>query len=410
MKDTMALRRKRAELVAQGRAIIDAADAEKRELTAEEGEQWDRIMAEVKKLGAEIDREEQMQALERETTGSLGTVAARQERPGGAAPENHNPRATDEYRAAYARFLRGGAAALRPDDFKALQADVDTAGGYIKTPQQFLTQLLKKLDDTLFIRRLATKFQVEKADSLGVPVLDSDPADAEWTTELATGGETDMAFGKRELKTYPLAKRIKLSNKLLRQAVIDVEALVRDRLAYKFGVAEEKAFMTGDGVGKPLGIFVASANGISTARDVSDGNTATSITFDGLKSAKYALKQSYWRNAQWAFHRDAVAQLAKIKDNEGQYIWSDSVRDGEPDRLLGFPVNMSEYIPNTFTTGMYVGVLADFSYYWIVDSLDMTIQRLVELYAETNQVGFIGRRELDGAPVLEEAFVRVKLA
>ena len=70
----------------------------------------------------------------------------------------------------------------------------------------------------------------------------------------------------------------------------------------------------------------------------------------------------------------------------------------------------SEWAPNTFTTGEYVGLLGDFSHYWIADALSMQIQRLNELYAETNQVGFIGRLETDGAPVLEEAFVRVKLA
>jgi Phage capsid family len=62
------------------------------------------------------------------------------------------------------------------------------------------------------------------------------------------------------------------------------------------------------------------------------------------------------------------------------------------------------------STGEYVGLLGDFSHYWIADALSMQIQRLNELYAETNQVGFIGRLETDGAPVLEEAFVRVKLA
>jgi HK97 family phage major capsid protein len=71
---------------------------------------------------------------------------------------------------------------------------------------------------------------------------------------------------------------------------------------------------------------------------------------------------------------------------------------------------MSEYAPNTFTTGLYVGLIGDWSQYWIVDALDLTIQRLVELYAETNQTGFIGRMETDGAPVLAEAFARVKLA
>jgi len=74
------------------------------------------------------------------------------------------------------------------------------------------------------------------------------------------------------------------------------------------------------------------------------------------------------------------------------------------------PISMSEYAPSTLTTGLYVGILGDFSNYWIADALDMQVQRLVELYAEANQVGFIGRLETDGMPVLEEAFSRVKLA
>jgi HK97 family phage major capsid protein len=57
-----------------------------------------------------------------------------------------------------------------------------------------------------------------------------------------------------------------------------------------------------------------------------------------------------------------------------------------------------------------VGVLGDFSFYWIADAMTMEMQRLVELYATTNQIGLIGRLESDGMPVLGEAFVRVKLA
>jgi HK97 family phage major capsid protein len=71
---------------------------------------------------------------------------------------------------------------------------------------------------------------------------------------------------------------------------------------------------------------------------------------------------------------------------------------------------MSEYAPNTFTASQYVGILGDFSYVWIADSLQMEMQRLEELFASTNQVGLIGRLESDGMPVLSEAFVRVKLA
>jgi HK97 family phage major capsid protein len=242
-----------------------------------------------------------------------------------------------------------------------------------------------------------------------MPYLAADPDDADWTSELGTGNEDGaMSFGKRELTPKPLAKRIKVSNKLLRLNP-DVEQLVIDRLAYKFAVSYEKAGMTGSGANQPLGVFTASANGISTGRDVSTDNAQTAFTADGLKNAKYTLKAGYWARAKWVFHRDGVKMLAKLKDGEGRYLWQNSVQLGQPDMYDGVPVFTSEYAPNTFTSGLYVGIIGDFSYYHTADALDFSIQRLNELYAATNQTGFIGRLESDGMPVLEEAFVRVKL-
>ncbi len=316
----------------------------------------------------------------------------------------------DQFRKRYG-FLRRGLSNLIDPEVRALQADNDTAGGYVAAPQQFVAQLIKAVDDAVVIRGLATITRMDKAESLGVPSLDADPADADWTAEVDTGSEdTAMAFGKRELKPYPLAKRIKVSNKLLRVASIDVEAIVRNRLAYKFSVSEEKAFMTGSGANQPLGVFTASTDGIPTSRDVSTGNSATAIGADGLIEAKHALKPQYWGRSRWIFHRDALKQIRKLKDGNGDYLWQAGITNGQPDRILEVPYLLSEYAPNTFTTGLYVGIIGDFSFYWIAEALDIQIQRLVELYAEKNQTGFIGRIEVDGAPVLAEAFARVKLA
>ena len=404
MEKILEMRQKRAKLIKLARELVDRAEEEKRPLTAEEEQQYSKIMSEVEELRKAIEREERLYALEKEITQPRGTVAAGKDQPG----DGRSGQLAEETRAAFDRFLRAGVQALDSREIRALQAGVDTAGGYLVPPQYFVNQLIKAIDDMVFIRPLATKFVLDRAESLGVPVLESDISDADWTSELATGTEdTTMAFGKRELTPHPLAKRIRVSNKLLRQSAIDVEALVRDRLAYKFAVAEEKAFLMGDGVGKPLGVFTVSDQGIDATRDVVVG---TDVTMDGLIAAKYALKQQYWRRAAWLFHRSVVERIAKLKDERGQYIWRESTRVGEPDRLLGFPVLMSEYAPHTFATGEYIGILGDFSAYWIVEALDMQIQRLTELYAEANQVGFIARREVDGMPVLKEAFVRLKLA
>lgn len=143
---------------------------------------------------------------------------------------------------------------------------------------------------------------------------------------------------------------------------------------------------------------------------MSTGNTVTEIRCDGLIEAKYTLLPNYWDRARWMFHRDGVKQIRKLKDGEGQYIWRAGIAGDRGDTILDIPVLMSEYVPHTFTTGLYVGILGDFSYYWIADALAMTIQTLTELYAATNQNGYILRKETDGMPALDEAFVRVALA
>ena len=400
------LKEKRANLIHESRTMLDAAENEKRDFTGEEETKYQRIDADIDKLETQIQREERQMERERD----LGEKEDRkEEKKEGKEDRKLSTRETQEYRDAYAKFLLEGRSALSETEIRAMQADSDIGGGYLVTPQEMVMQLIKDVDNSVYMRQVSNVIQLTSAKSLGVPTLDKDVDDADWTAELKTGKETEMELGKRELRPHPLAKRAKVSNTLLRNSNMGVEQLVRERLAYKFGVAEEKAFLTGDGNQKPLGIFVASDNGISTDRDVSEGNTATQIKADGLMEAKYSLKEAYMSRARWMFHRDAIKQIRKLKDGNGQYLWQPGISGGAPDRILENPYTMSEYVPNTFSTGNYVGIIGDFQYYWIAEALDMAIQRLVELYAETNQTGFIGRMELDGMPVLEEAFSRVKL-
>jgi HK97 family phage major capsid protein len=417
----------RAQHIADARKILDAAEAEKRSLSQEEQNSYDGLLDKASALQATIDRRQQQDALETSLRDSYqpGADASGEGDGDGPAyefrsralqclnetgiPEAMQRRGRPEYQRAFTRWAADGLA-IGADDQRALQADNETLGGALVAPLQMVDRLIQAVDNAVYIRQWATVLPLTEAASLGAVSLDTDPADPTWTSEIGSVGEdSSMALGRRELAPNLLAKLIKVSRRLLRLAP-NAEDLVVSRLAYKFGVTFEANTLTGNGAKQPLGVFTASSDGISTGRDVSTGNTTTSIQFDGLIEAKYTLKQQYWPRAKWLFHRDGMKQIAKLKDGDGQYIWRESVRAGEPDRVLGVPAFMSEYAPSTFTTGLYVGILGDFSYYWIVDSLAMEMQRLQELYARTNQVGLIGRMESDGQPVLEEAFVRVKLA
>ena len=407
MKNTVEMRQQRAKMVADSRAILDKAELEKRALSGEEETQYQKFDVDIEKSTREIDMEEKLQAREREQ----GEAEARNKKPADDKPEDRsNPRATEEYRASFEKFLRNGSNSLNETEKRAMQVDSDTGGGYLLTPIQFVNEFLKAMDMDVVIRGLARKFPLTTAGSLGVPTLDTDLDDAEWTPELKTGAATELTIGKRELKTHQLTKRALISNALIRKSGGTIETLVRERLQYKFGVSEEKVFMTGDGAEKPLGLFTPSVNGIPTTRDVNTGS-ATGFTGDGLIEARYSIKEGYVRDAstRWLFNRDAIKLIRKLKNAvDGQYIWQPGITGGAPDRILEIPYVISDFAPNIFTNGLYAGMLGCFKYYWIVDALDMQIQRLVELYAETNQTGFIARQELDGMPVMSEAFSRLK--
>ncbi len=406
--DLNATKQERAALAKQARDILNLAESEGgRDLTPEETQNFDRLMSDCDTRDAAIAREEKMRAKERRVDGD----PARDTDPEHNGPDSG--RNTKAQMDAFRAYIKGGRSSLTPEQARTLVAGSDPEGGYLVAPQQFVQDLIQRLDDDVPLRALATVHTLTTADSLGVPTLDTDMNDAEWTSEIGTGSQDDaLRLGKRELKPHPLAKRTKVSRKLLRLTAGRAEDLVRERLGYKFAVSQEKAFMVGHGNEQPLGVFTTSVHGITASRDVTFGAAGaiplTSATADQLIDAKYFLKAAYWRRAQWLLHRDIIKTIRKLKDTQGQYLWKPGLSD-QPDTILELPFIASEFAPNTISANQFAGALADWKFYHIADALDMEVQRLVELYAEANQVGFIGRLETDGMPVLEEAFVRLKI-
>lgn len=398
MAEVKELLEKRANIWEKAKELIDRVEAEGRDFNAEEQSQYDKMMDEMDELAKRAKRLEEKQRLEAQMSMPINE-------PVRAIPTEQKEERGKDLMPEFRAFIKTGVVS---PELRALQVDPATQGGNLLPPQQFVAELIKEIDDAVFIRRLATVIPVNTSDSLGAPTLGTDLEDADWTSEIQEIQEGTMTFGKRELKPNQLSKLVKVSMKLLRTSAIPVESLVSQRLAYKFAITEEKAFLLGSGTGEPLGLFTVSTDGISAARDVS--STGGGITADSLIDAKYALKAQYRNGAQWIFHRDVVKLIAKLKDNDDQYLWRPGISLGQPDTLLNLPVNESEYAPNTVAVDSYVGIIGNFRYYWIAELMGMELQRLNELFAQTSQVGFIGRMWVDGAPVLESAFARIKIA
>lgn len=436
MPDTITQQREALEqLNAEARKIIEAAEGEGRSMTEEESAKVDGIFASYDEKKAIYDREEKAATFRsrldehdsymKSSAGrktdphATGSIGGGQDQPGllelaisgkthkveFAASSDEHERMSAAYEQALDSYVSTGKVSA------GLQTGKDSKGGYLGSMRMSAT-LIKFLDDEVFMRGLANVLPpLVTSTSLGAASYDSDPGDADWTPEVPASDLTEddgMTFGKRELRPHLMSKLVKVSQKFLRGSAMSPAALVNQRLGYKMAVTEEKAFLTGNGAEKPLGVFTASNDGIPTGRDVATGS-ATNFTADGIMAAFYSLKTQYQARATWLHSRPGIEKIRKLKDNDGQYLWQPGLQGGQPSLILGRPYVQSEFVPSTFTNGNYVGLIGDFKTgYWIVDALSVEIQRLNELFAARNQVGFIGRKETDGMPVLGEAFARLK--
>jgi len=406
--DTQRLYNEATELYGRARALLDNPKG----LSADDSATYDKIMAE---FDVKISHAQRIER-DRAAVATMAEIQAPQQRlgiGGSASGSEVEARQLQLVR----QWFKGGA--LTAAERKDLSAGVDAQGGYLVAPAVLANGIIKFVDDEVFLRRLATVIPMDVGTELIAPTWDTDPDDADWLTEVASvTTDSAMRTGLRTLRHTRLSKEVKISRTLVNQSRVNIEQWVQARLAYKFGITEEKAFLTGTGAsGQPLGVFTASVQGIPTTRDTTASAT-TSFTADNILDTKHALKAAYWSRPAtlWVMHRDTIARIRKLKDGSGNYLWSPGlgpgggITQGLPPTIADVPYLVSEYAPNTYTTGLYVAIIGDFSYYYIAETGRYELQVLAELYASTDQIGYIGRTYVDGQPVLAEAFQRLKLA
>jgi len=204
---------------------------------------------------------------------------------------------------------------------------------------------------------------------------------------------------------------IKVSNELLNDSAFDIAAHIAQRFGVRFGNAEEDAFINGTGPSANPQTTPSQPTGILTSLTPSAGNTtanAQTVHFDNIYKLYYSLKSPYRRKAAFLCNETLLLQLMLIKDRNDNYIWKPGLEIGKPDTILGHAIHTSAYMPAitgdaTKDKNKKVLLFGDFSYYWIADRQNRTLKRLNELYAVTDQVGFIGTQRVDGKLILPEA-------
>lgn len=385
----------KAKLLAELRELSNKAKTENRSFTADEQKAYDEKMAEVRKLTAEIENEER----EAELNGFSSELPK---------PEAGKEERKDE------TFIRATA------DNKGLELRTDMkvgtsssqGGGYAIAPQKFYDQIQEIIQKEALLYPRVDKIRASGSGSLGIPYESVDASDAAWTAEIpsdAISADSAWAFAKRELIPTDLTKLIKITKKLVAATPFDIEQIAIRKIALKLMQAYEKAITVGDGDGEPLGVFYASDNGIPTSRDVSTTGKGTGvITGDDLIEMYLKVRPQVRKGAVWIMNTAILKDVMKLKDNDGQYLWQESLRAGEPSTLLGLPVLESEFAPTAKTANSYMIVLGNLDYYKFAYWKDIEITIANESFAGKNQIGIYGHTLADGCPINPEAFARLK--
>ena len=382
------LREKRNTAWNAAKAFLESHRTEKGTLTAEDDATYTRMEQDIADLGKEIARLERQEALDAELSKPVNTPLTSKPTTG-KQQEVKTGRASDEYRKGMLTALRTNFRQVS----NVLQEGVDADGGYL-VPEEYDRRLIQTLSEENIMRRLGHVITTSGEHKINIAA--TKPA-AAWIEEGGALQFSDATFAQILLDAHKLHVAIKVTEELLYDSAFNLESYIIEQFGKALANAEEDAFLNGTGVGQPLGLF-AEVGGGHVA-----GTLSAALKADDVLGLIYELKRPYRKNASFIMNDKTVAQIRKFKDNNGAYIWQPSYQAGEPDRILGYSVHTSEYVPeNAIAFG-------DYSYYNIGDRGTRSFKQLTELFAGNGMIGYVAKERVDGKLILPEAVQILKL-
>ena len=381
--------KKRADLLGQMRNFLDTHEDKQGRLTSEDATTYMNMEAEFDGLTDAISRAQRIEQREAELSKPINSPLTGKPYTAGVNPEQKTGRASDEYRKAMLTAMRTNFRQVS----NILQEGVDADGGYL-VPVEYDRRLIEVLEEENIMRSLATVITTSGEHKINIAA--SKPA-AAWIDEGAALTFGDATFDQKIMDAHKLHVAIKVTEELLYDNAFNLESYIITQFGKALANAEEDAFLNGNGTGKPTGIFDATHGG-HLLNTLSAG-----IKSDDMLDLVYGLKRPYRKGASFIMNDGTLAQLRKLKDNNGAYIWQPSYQAGEPDHVLGYEVHTSAYAPKDAIS------FGDYKYYNIGDRGSRSFKQLNELFAGNGMIGYVAKERVDGKLILPEAVQIMKL-
>jgi HK97 family phage major capsid protein len=320
-----------------------------------------------------------------------------------------------QHRQAFNGFVSGNLApSAIPAEYRGMSVGVQTDGGFL-APAEF-DATITKLAQNLNPWRTVAEVRTINGPSLEIP-RQTGNASAGWVGEAGSRTETTSpTLGMTTIVAHEL-----YANAYATQSILDdaagAESFLAETLMEAFSEKELDAFTNGNGVGKPLGLFVmptAAQTALTEPADGSIGYVATGASadfgsdpYDNVIDLVRALKPAYRQNAKFMFNRMIEAALTKVQATTGEYIWQRAIAAGIPNTILGYQIVSNDLAPVVAANAFPVA-FGDFSKYTIVDRKGMVLLR--DPYSAKPHVQFYATKRVGGGVKRTEAFKLLKCA
>ncbi len=460
MTTAKALREQRAKLVHQARAeILEKAEAEGRDLTAEERQAWDRIMGgtapdgtrvkgEVDVLMERVERLERLDAMTAGLSAPAGDPRVGRDAilptPGGDGAQA----ATEETRAlalqAWFRWQLGHyltpeqeaacrVVGLRPDrrelalrlfdtaqhkalheatrrvhpslikqrlgDFRAaLSPNTGGAGAYLIPPETLIRELEINLLYYGGVRQVAETMTTESGERMSWPTVDDTANKGRRlgaSAPIGTGGQP-ASTGAND----PTAGKV----------FWDAYKYTSDAVLVPFELLQDSAFNLAQVLGELLGIRLgritndeyttgsgaSMPKGLVTAATAFTAASSAALIADDFLGLYHSVDPAYRINAGFMMHDNTILAARKLKDGLGQYLWQPGLQQGRPDMLLGEDVTVNQSMDSSIASGKKTVLFGELYKYKIRRVQGMRLYRLEERYRDNDQDAFLAFLREDG--------------
>lgn len=405
MADTKDLREKMAKLATEARAKLDEVqDDTPAERSAEIEREFDAMMAEHDTVSERVERMEKVDAAERD----LAAINERTQAP----IEHKQSRHIDisgqmDYRGAFNEYLRFGFGDLPSEardalrEHRAQTVGTNSEGGFT-VPEELIPELIKSMVaySPMFDENVTRQLVTAAGNPLTMPTVNDTGNTAVLLSESIAASEDDTEFGQVTLGAYKYTSgMIKVSNELLQDTAINLEAELRTLMAERFGRGIGAALTTGSGSSQPTGIVTGATSGVSAA--------ASTLDFDDMIELEHSVNSAYRRspNTAFMFNDATLSALRKLKDGNDNYIWQPAnVQTGAGATILGHTYVINPAMADIGTSNVSV-LFGDMEKFIVRRARPIDIKRLDERYAEADQVAFVGFARVDSA-VLDDAAIK----